>query len=343
MKDIDLKKYFAIVQKVQSQVAVTDEEAQYLMEHIPHGQDELDELNKKIDKAQQSGIVPKELNEQAAFQAAQLFMQSPAYKTQMAKIIADADSGKLSERLTSAFNIALSGGDVAQSINQIEQSKTLSKQSTRPTRPGPIVSDQNLAHALRQAQEGTYDVSKQLAPAQAQTQDQYNADIANAKIASTGQAGAFGNYVQAAANRRNRAGLEQSALGSQIMMQNRSNYNHLLGLKQQENQNVFNSQMASYPYDLNQYQSEQQASAKLGQYGRENLRNSLANLGQTFTTGIGNEAKQRKLRMLQSMMGDNASTAYDKLYSYVSPNEEQPASPGYDFPDQYKIQGAYGI
>lgn len=328
IKDLDLKKYFQIIQKVQSGVSVSDDEAKYLMEHIPHGDEELKDLNDRIEKAKESGIVPKELNEQAAFQAAQTFMQSPVYKSQMAKIIADADSGKLSDRLTTAFNIALGGADVGQSINQIEQSKNLLDRSVRPGKPAPIVSDQNLAQALRQAQQGTYDVSQQLAPAQAQAQDQYASDLQNAKTASTGQAGAFGAYAQAAANRRNRAGLEQSALGSQIMMQNRANYNQLLGLKQQENQNIFHSQAFSYPYDLNQYQTEQQTAARLGQVGRENLRNSAANFGQAIVGGVTNEAKERKLRMLQSMIGDHASNAYDKLHSYnygssIPPQVEQ--------------------
>lgn len=317
-KDIDLKKYFAIVQKVQSGTAVNDDEAKYLMEHVPHGEEELKILNEKIEAAKESGIVPKDLNEQAAFQAAQVFMQSPVYKSQMAKMISDADAGKLSDRLTSAFNIALAGGDVAQSVNQINQSKNLSDRSQRPGRPAPIVADQNLAQALRQAQEGTYDVSKQLAPAQAQAQDQYNADITNAKTASTGQAGAFGAYAQAAANRRNRAGLEQSALGSQIMQQNREQYNQLLGLKQQENQNIFQSRAYAYPSDLNQYQNEQQMAATLGQYGNTNLRNAGANLGQYITQGVGDVAKQRKLRMLESMIGKNASDSYSQLHDRVN-------------------------
>lgn len=340
IKDIDLKRYFEIAQKVQAGLPVSEDEGRYLMEHVPQGAEEQQALNQKIEEAKKSGIVPKELNDQAAFQAARMFMQSPQYKEHMAKMIADADSGKLSERLTNAFNLALSGGDIAQSINQIQQSKTLANQSKRPGRPAPILADQNLAQALRQAQEGTYDVSKQLAPAQANIQDQYNEDLQNAKTASTGQSGAYGAYVQSAANRRNRAGLAQSALASQIMMQNRANYNDLLGLKQQENQNIFNSTAFPYTSDLHQYQLEQQTAANLGQLGRQNLRNSLANFGQSIVSGIPSYARQRKLQSLYSMMnqyghGDNAVGAHNTLQNYVAP-----PSPAYDLPT---TEQAYGM
>jgi hypothetical protein len=110
-------------------------------------------------------------------------------------------------------------------------------------------------------------------------------------------------------------------LGSQIMMQNRENYNHLLGLKQQENQNIFNSQAFSYPYDLNQYQNEQETGARLGQVGNVNLRNSLANFGQAGVDIATNMSRQRKLRMLQSTLGEQAANAYSKLHSYHSPQE----------------------
>jgi hypothetical protein len=316
--DESLKKFMAISQAVQSGREISEEDGKFLMEHIPQSDAELVALRQQMDIAQQKGIIPKELDEQVAFKAMEQYMQSPAYKEHLAGMVADQKAGKLGDRLSGVLNIALSGGDIAQSINQISQSKNALAKSVRPGRPAPISSDQNLQQALRQGQEGTYDVSKQLAPAQAAANDQYLEDIQNAKTASAGQSGAFGAYTQAAANRRNRAGLEQSALGSQIMQQNRQNYQGLLGLKQQENQNIFNSRNANYGTDMQQYQYEQQAAANLGRVGYENLNrgvNSLASAGQNFAV---DQVRQRQLQMLHNNMdkyghGATATNAVNQL------------------------------
>ncbi len=316
--DESLKKYMAIAQAVDAGREISDEDAEFLMSHTPQNNTELEDLRAKMDAAQQRGIIPKDLDVQIAFKAMERYMQSDSYKDHLAGMIADQKAGKLNDRLTGALNLALAGSDVAQALNQNRQAKNAYDKSVKPVRPSPISADQNLQYALRQGQEGTYDVSRQLAPAQAASNDQYLEDIQNAKTASAGQSGAFGAYTQAAANRRNRAGLEQSALGSQIMQQNRQNYNSLLGLKQQENQNIFNSQVATYPTDMRQYQLEQEAAANLANKSYVNLNrgvNSLTAAGKDYTVDM---ARQRRMNMLHNTMekygqGNVAVNARNKL------------------------------
>jgi hypothetical protein len=258
-------------------------------------------------------------------------------------MIADQKAGKLSDRLNTALNLTIEGSHLAQGINQVVQGRNIAQRSLRPGKPAAISADQNLAQALRQGQEGTYDVSRQLAPAQAAAQDQYNEDIQNAKTASAGQSGAFGAYTQVAANRRNRAGLEQSALGSQIMQQNRANYNQLLGLKQNENRNIFESQSQFYPTDLHQYQLEQQAAANLGNVGYRNINNAAEGFGQAGVNLGVDIARQRKLASLHAIMdqyghGPTATTAHTQLENNFKPTP----LPAYEPWNDYMMEQSQG-
>jgi hypothetical protein len=221
------------------------------------------------------------------------------------------------------------GTDVSNSIAQIQAGNKAAKDSKRPGRPAIPQRDQLLQQALRQAQEGSFDSERALAPARAQIQDQYLNDIQNAKTASTGQAGAFGAYSQLAADRRNRASLDLAPMGDEIKARQQQRYDNLLGMRMDETQNMFQNQVQLYPHDLQQYNLDQQAAASLGSTGRENLRNSLYGLGSQIPQMAGRLGAERRLRNLKNQLvtthgddlGNRMVQVERNLMKYTNPDQ----------------------
>lgn len=320
----DIKKYVSIALKLKSNPeSVSDEDLKFFSGYTPEiDQSRLGEINNELDRLKQTGQqVPTDLTAEALMLNTQEQLSSPELRDRILQVAQDTEAGKNFDKIAQGFNILLAGSDVAQSLNQIAQAKQLQSKSRRPAAPAIPQRDQYLQQALRQTQEGNYGVSQALAPAQAEIGDQYRADLQNAKTASTGQAGTFGSYAQVAANRRNRAALDLVPLGNQVKQQGVENYNHLLGLRQQETQNQYENSLATYPYDLQQYQLEQQMAGHLGAQGNINLRNSAAELGGGLAKTLADmKAKRRydSIRALHSTTGhgDLAVKANQTLDDY---------------------------
>lgn len=337
----DIRKYVQIALKLKSNPeSVTAEDLKFFSSYTPEiNKDRLAQINTELDKLKEKGEqVPPELTAETLMLSTQEQLSSPVLKDKILQVAQETEAGKNFDKIAHGFNILLAGSDVAQSINQIQQAKSLRSTSRRPAAPAVPQRDQYLQQALRQAQEGTYNVSQALAPAQAEIGDQYRADLQNAKTAATGQAGAFGAYAQLAANRRTRAALNLVPLGNEVKQQNLQNYNHLLGLRQQETQNMYQNSLATYPYDLQQHQLEQQMAGHLGAQGNINLRNSVAELGGGLAKTLADLKAQRRydaIRNLHSATdhGDLAVDATKKLDGYT----------GYvgDAPNPHNFEQAY--
>lgn len=231
---------------------------------------------------------------QAALQQASIVLQSsPVHKEKMLEIASEKAGNETSEKVTQGLNILLAGSDILTSINQIQESKSQLSKSRKPSRPAVPQRDAYLQQALRGAQQGTYDTQRALAPVQAEIQDQYQTDIVNAKTASTGQAGQFGAYAQQAADRRNRAAMQLAPISDSIKAREQGNYNNLLGMRANETQQMFQNQAQLYPYDLQQYRTEQESAGALGATGRENLRNSMFGLASQIPNIAKNRTRDR--------------------------------------------------
>jgi hypothetical protein len=238
----------------------------------------------------------------AMLEAGRQLQSNPVYKEKLVQITSDAKGKKVSDKLATGINLVLAGTDIANSINQVRQGDTAAKRSRRPSRPVIPQRDALLQQALSQSQQGTFDQERAIAPVRAEIQDQYQNDIANAKIASTGQAGAFGAYAQLAANNRNRAALNLAPIQDQIKAREQQRYDSLLGMRMDETQQMFGNQAQLYNQDLNQYNQDQQAAASLGSVGRENLRGSLYNLGSQIAPAICRASADRRIRNLRNQL-----------------------------------------
>lgn len=283
-----LARYFSIVERINSNQDVSEDDLTFMMEYSPQiDQGKIDEYLKNTKDANPETV------RTALLEVGKQLQTNPTYKDKLLKIATDAKGSEKAQRLSDGINLVLAGTDIATSIAQIQGSKAALKASKRPSRPVVPQRDAMLQQALRQTQE--FDMGAALAPAQAQIADQYQADLANAKTASAGQAGAFGSNAQIAANRRNRAALGLVPLQNEIVQGNQARQDNLLGMRQNETQQMFQNQANLYNTDLYQYGQDQQAAAALGSQGRENLRNSLYQAGSQIPNMIGS-AYSRKLR-----------------------------------------------
>jgi hypothetical protein len=294
----ELQRYFQIAQRIQAG-DFNDEDLDFFIEYSP-------KVNKdSIKELSAAGTDPANFRD-TIVAASRALQSSPQNQERMLRYAKDAEKGKLSKDLANGIGLVLGASEIGQSIAQIQQSKQAIRKSRRPARPAVPQRDQYLQQALRQSQESTNDVGRALAPAQAQIQDQYQQDIANAKIASTGQAGAFGSYAQLAANRRNRAAGDLAPLADEIRRGQQARTDGLIGTRMNETQAMFDNNARFYGQDLAQYNAEQEAAASLGATGHSNLNNALYNFGGQLAPAVADYTTERKYRNLRN----RAAAAY---------------------------------
>jgi hypothetical protein len=265
-----------------------------------------------LEKAVKDGKVPSIQDAtKLLMNAGNAAMSTPAYKEHMLEIQKDAEKGKLTDSVAQGIDLVLKGSDIAQSIAQIHAANRGLRSSRRPVRPAIPQREAALQAALRDSQQGNEQAARAMAPVQAQIQDQYNSDIANARTASTGQAGAFGAGAQLASDRRNRAALNLAPIQDQFAQQQRDRQDRLVGQRMDETQRMYDNNAALYPYDLHQYNLEQEQIGALGSQGRSNLRNSLYNAAGSVAPAVANAVTNRKYADLrnraQMMYGPDAA------------------------------------
>lgn len=292
---IDYQRYLRLVRKARSGKVLTQDELSYIIEFKQDvDQGAIDKVKNSEEFKKLSPEEQGELTTQALDASTKLLFQDPAYKETILNLAREAEKGKLSEKITTGLNVALAGSDIISSIGQIQTGKNAARRSRRPGRPAPLTASPELANAITQAQQGNFDSVRALAPAQLAILDNYLSDLGNARTASTGQAGTYGALGQVASNRRNRANVELAPVADQITARNQSRLDDLLAMKLAENQAINRSQSQMYPYDLEQYQLEQQTAADTGAAGRQNLLTSTSALASFLPKGIAELATQKR-------------------------------------------------
>lgn len=308
---IDPNRYFSIVEKINAGLDISDEEYIFFVSAQPEIDEDL--INRYVEEKRrlkddpENFIPDPELLKNGALEAIKQIQASPIHREKLAKLFETRAGEKVSSKLADGINMVLGGVDIGISNRQIQASNEMARKSRRPSRPTVPGRDVLLQNALRQAEQGTFDASRAMAPVEAQIQDQYLSDIQGAKTASTGQAGAYGAYRQLASNNRNRAALNLAPIQDEVRRGQQARYDNLLGMRMDETQNMYRNQAYLYPYDLQQYNADQQAVAALGSSGRNSLRNSLYNMGQTAADAYGRAATNRyaSLRNKASAAGMN--------------------------------------
>lgn len=202
----------------------------------------------------------------------------------------------------------LAGADMVDAKNQINRFKSESKRSRRPGRPPILGRDPYLAAAKEDALKANYDESTAIEAAKSGIQDAYLGDIANARIASGGQAGSFGAYAQSAATRRGRRALELAPVANEVYQQRAARRDRLAGMSAAENQAINESAGRYYPSELEQYKFEQQQLADLGSQGFANRRVARGEIASAIPGAI-DQATTQKYNRYYARLGDKWGSA----------------------------------
>lgn len=330
-QDKNLDKYVRIVNRLRAGKKISKEEIKHFLSYTTQvDEKKLAKIKSKLSTEQ--GI--KDITDEdvtALIDEGRKSLASDTYKQDVLDLAQQAESGRVSDAITTGLNTLLAGADVLASQQQINASNKLLGESKKPSKPSIPGRDPYLQQALSQAQKGTFDASRALLPAQQGIQNQYLSDLNNAQIASTGQAGAFGSLAQVAANRRNEANVGLIPIADQIKANEKQRLDNLIGMRMNETQNQFQNQAQFYPQDLAQYGLDQQTAGALGATGRSNMRTSLANLG-SQVPGAVDLLTGRKYRKLYNQMSpygkENADIAvgaqkfHDNKFG-MTPDEEE--------------------
>lgn len=302
-KDPNLDKYLRIVERLRAGKPVSKEEYKHFLGFTQ----EIDEVKLAKIRAKLStkeGLANMTDDDVATYiDETSKLLSSDRYKEQTLELAKDAEEGRVSNNVATGLNLLLSGVDIATSIKQIRGSDKLLKETIKPGKPTAPGRDPYLAQALNQAQQGSFDQSRALAPAQGQILDQYLSDMNNARVVSSGQSGAYGSLGQVAANRRNKAAQELVPLADGIRAREKGRLDNLIGMRMNETQNNYANQSQFYAQDLDQYNRDMQAAGSLGATGRQNLRQSLGTLGQQVSGVAGRAVANKK---------------YDNIYNQMS-------------------------
>lgn len=181
------------------------------------------------------------------------------------------------------YNIASGLTDIARQLgvagiaaNQISTSNQGLAQAAPgvPVAPGP---SPELSQSLYEAQRRAADVGYAVNPAMQQLDQGYNQGLAVAQATSGGQAANFQGQANLLNNQRMRAALGLVPVAQETRLQNQAVANDLLGQKMQEQQRMFQNQMATNQVAQERYNLGQQAYGQAGAYGRYNLANILQN------------------------------------------------------------------
>lgn len=314
----EIARYKSIIQKfLLNPQSVSKDDMDFFVGYTP----QIDEAKMKEISSNEGGRFTPEQVSGALDQMYASAMSNPEYKQKLVNIFETKEKGRIAQGVKNSLNIALGGFDVSQSMKQINEAKRAARRSIKPNAPAPLTADPRLGQALDQAQTGSLDAARRLAPTQLAQLDQYMSDMNTAKTASTGQAGAYGALGQVASTRRGRGALELAPMADQFRRQDLARYDQLLGQKLGENKAIQSSQAQFYPNELYQYQREQQAIADLGSQGRSNLRGALPNIAQNAPDIYANQTIKKRMMDIYNKMnlyghGDTAIQADGKAMGY---------------------------
>jgi hypothetical protein len=304
-----MDKYLRILQRMRAGKKISKEEIKFFLGYTSDvDETKLNELKKKEFKDLSTEEIQQMIDE-----SGKLLLTDPDNKAKALELAQDAEKGRISDNITTGLNALLTGADIMTSKAQIAESNRLLGNSKRPSRPALPKADPYLDQAIGQAQLGSLDASRAIAPAQLQILDNYLSDINNAKTAATGNAGQFGALAQVASSRRNRAAQDLIPIADQVKAREQARLDNLIGQRIDQNQQNFANQASLYPIDMQQYQWDQNVAGSLGATGRENLRTSVGNLANLVPNTFSKLAANRKYDSLYNQMSgygkENAAIA----------------------------------
>lgn len=255
-------------------------------------EDEKATFIKELSSGEVPKDVPTEWKDKTVWQsqiapALSAFYQGPEGKAHVAEMIRNRASDRFVKRYKPALNLVLQGADIFTSLSQINSSNKALAKLAQPTIPNAPGVDPALNNQIYNAQQGTFDQSRALAPARQAISDAYAAqDNANRQI-SGGQAGEYGSRTQAAYNERLRASGQLPMIADNIRAREQQRLDGLIGTRAQLAQQNYSNSLQGTQMALNQYNTNVNSAAALGAQGRANLRNVFTTLPENLTRYAG--------------------------------------------------------
>jgi hypothetical protein len=206
-----------------------------------------------------------------------------------AQVMDKKNFSKFEKALGLAKDIVVTGVELSDAKEQIRAAELEESKLQKPVKPAPLAKNKKLQAALRQAEldlAGEDDAAF-LSPYERQAQDQYAKDMAVAKTASTGQAGAYGALGQAASTRRLAGARQLTPLLAQKRQADKANMQDLIGQDISEDQFIKRSQLNQYGQDLGQYNVDRDLISKTGSAGMLNRAMSRRSLGTQIAESLG--------------------------------------------------------
>lgn len=238
-------------------------------------------------------------------------------------------TSRISEGIASVGSFVNALQDKSTAKKQIREAKQSINAITEPEGIKPFKRSVNLANAIRAAKQDLSPVNQELATQglRADVLDQYNKDINTAKIASGGQAGAFGSLSQSAANRRLRNALAIQDAKRQVRREATGRLDNLTGAEITENRASSHVDINRANLDDRVYARESEAAGRALSSGILNNRtanlemiNSLNQSSPYIAKGFqaaGSGIKDLAQRYRQRRLGQGQSpNQVSKLYSF---------------------------
>lgn len=198
----------------------------------------------------------------------------------LSQVATNKKLGELSDLAGQITTMAGQVSDISNSKKQIEAAKEGLRSLKKPQAPGVSPTDPALDREIYGAQQGTLDQSRLAGAARAGFDETYNRDIAQARQASTGQAGAYGAMGQLASGRRNRAEIGLAPQMDTIRRGEQARTGQLLRDREGQAARRFRNREGLYNTGLGQYNLESRAAGGLMSTGMTNRRNAWRGLGQ---------------------------------------------------------------
>lgn len=203
---------------------------------------------------------------------------TPEGQKQLKESIAERRTQRYIKRYTPFFNAMLAGADIATSLKQVRESKDLLRNLNRPSMPSIPGIDPALDSSIRDAQRGTMDAARAVAPMRQDLEDQYNKDIALAKSIGGGQASTVGALGQVASLRRARGIGSMAPIIDDVRAREQGRLDGLVNQRSAVTQQNYQNRLGQAKIGLEQYGEDARAIGALGAAGRMNLRNSASSL-----------------------------------------------------------------
>lgn len=249
--------------------------------------DEFDQLIKALGNDSAIQKIAKQLGydniDQAKSELPEILAMAANGENYFSRLEKRIKRGELTQDLGAGLDAIVNLTKMGVASSQIAASNKALGRIIRPGLPSVPKEDESLSNAIYEAQRGTFDTARAVAPIKQGIEDTYQSDLQAARAASGGQSSTFGALAQGAALRKRRGYGEMAPIIDSIRAREQARLDSLLAQRQQQRQQDFQNRMSIFDRSADFYNQDIAAANELGLAGRENLFSSMGNLASNLS------------------------------------------------------------